>query len=320
MNFRYFTTTRLHIKVSVDYISFISRCFRVSTMSKGKMTSYYKPAPSQGDTKSESGKSIKKKEEFIFFFGQNYVFSQFHKVDFTVDGEEYCCMEQYMHHQKALTFKDMKTAREIMLTTEPKLHKKLGRQVTSFDPKKWATESVEVVRKGNIEKFSQNKRYREIMFSTYPKTLVEASPRDKVWGIGLGKNNEKAKDRSQWRGKNLLGQTLTEVRDTLMKKFDVDPEAAANLPELDIYIKTKSSSPRKMPRKSVTPEKYQRKKADSSSKKVITDTKIYTSEKSTPIKDKKTPSKSSSSKKRKETSDDIKNSPSKKRKIDFDKD
>ena len=56
-----------------------------------------------------------------------------------------------------------------------------------------------------------------ILFETYPKLLVEASPRDRLWGIGLGASNPKAQNPAEWRGKNLLGKCLTEVRDKLMK-------------------------------------------------------------------------------------------------------
>lgn len=98
------------------------------------------------------------------------------------------------------------------------------------------------------------------MFSTYPKTLVEASPRDKLWGIGMGRNNPDATNRSKWRGKNLLGETLTEVRSILMQRFDVDPEEAAKQPELNIYIDPKKSNVKKKmseksPKKDKTPKK-----------------------------------------------------------------
>ena len=59
---------------------------------------------------------------------------------------------------------------------------------------------------------------RKALFDTYPKTLVEASPRDRVWGIGMGASNPEAQDKKQWRGKNLLGYTQTRIRDRLMKK------------------------------------------------------------------------------------------------------
>lgn len=64
--------------------------------------------------------------------------------------------------------------------------------------------------------FSQHKRIKEILFRTYPKIIVEASPLDAIWGIGLAEDEPDASDEARWRGKNYLGYILTEVRDELM--------------------------------------------------------------------------------------------------------
>lgn len=69
-----------------------------------------------------------------------------------------------------------------------------------------------------IFQYSQNDKMKKELFATFNKTLVEASPRDRLWGIGLGQDNKKVHDKKLWRGKNLLGYALTEVRDTLLKK------------------------------------------------------------------------------------------------------
>ena len=66
-----------------------------------------------------------------------------------------------------------------------------------------------------FKQFSQNADLRKTFLATHPRTLVEAAPRDRLWGIGLGAFNPKARNRSQWRGRNLLGQILTEVREEL---------------------------------------------------------------------------------------------------------
>lgn len=155
-------------------------------------------------------------EKFVFFYGKDFVFSQFHPAKFTVDGVTYTCMEQYMHHQKALTFKDAVRAKQIMETTNPVEHKKLGRQVINFDKDVWNEESVKVVRKGSLEKYRQNPELKAQLLATHPRTLVEASPRDRLWGIGMGSKHPDARNPSKWRGRNLLGYILTDVRDTLI--------------------------------------------------------------------------------------------------------
>ena len=72
--------------------------------------------------------------------------------------------------------------------------------------------------------FSQNPEMKKILFDTYPKILVEASPRDRLWGIGMGANNPNAENPDKWRGKNLLGYCLVAVRDKLMKEEGLIPK------------------------------------------------------------------------------------------------
>lgn len=69
-----------------------------------------------------------------------------------------------------------------------------------------------------LSQFSQNKELLEKLLATHPRTLVEASPRDRIWGIGLGASNPMAQDRKHWQGRNLLGQILTEVREQLREE------------------------------------------------------------------------------------------------------
>ncbi|MDJ0633261.1 MAG: NADAR family protein [Xenococcaceae cyanobacterium MO_188.B29] len=72
-----------------------------------------------------------------------------------------------------------------------------------------------IVVKGNLAKFSQKEALKEFLLNTKERILVEASPRDRIWGIGLGQNNPDAANPYQWQGLNLLGFALMEVRDIL---------------------------------------------------------------------------------------------------------
>ncbi|MCI8649796.1 MAG: NADAR family protein [Anaerotruncus sp.] len=135
--------------------------------------------------------------------------------DFTVDGITYSCAEQYMMAEKARLFGDAQMLQSILDAKHPKEMKALGRAVRNFDKAVWDARCYEIVRTGNIYKFSQNVQLWEFLAGTRKRILVEASPRDRIWGIGMGAQNPDAQDPMKWRGKNLLGFALTEVRDLL---------------------------------------------------------------------------------------------------------
>jgi hypothetical protein len=103
----------------------------------------------------------------------------------------------------------------ILAAEHPAEAKKLGRLVRGFDDAVWEAERYAIVVRGNLAKFGQHEELRRYLLSTAPRILVEASPRDRVWGIGLGGHNEKAQRPSEWRGRNLLGFALTTVRERL---------------------------------------------------------------------------------------------------------
>ncbi|WP_454998543.1 NADAR family protein [Capnocytophaga granulosa] len=166
-----------------------------------------------------------KKPKFVFFWKPNAevvnesYFSQWQPSPFCVDVEEYCCAEQYMMAEKARLFGDEEVEEEIMNTSDPKLMKALGRKVRNFDPQVWDKAKYSIVLNGNYYKFTQNKAMMDFLLSTGDKILVEASPLDTIWGIGLSKDNEKAQNIAAWRGKNLLGFALMEVRDEIRKLY-----------------------------------------------------------------------------------------------------
>lgn len=123
-----------------------------------------------------------------------------------------------MMQQKAVLMNDMDTAKIIMALYKPNEMKHFGRYVKNFSRTLWDQDCMEIVEKGNIAKFLQNDDLKKILVSTYPKTLVQASPYDKIWGIGLRKDDPRAWNKSTWLGKNLLGEILTRVRDKLREE------------------------------------------------------------------------------------------------------
>jgi len=100
-----------------------------------------------------------------------------------------------------------------MKPSNPKEQKRLGRQVKNFEPIIWDRCKYSIVYLGNMAKFTQNEELKRILLATGEKTLVEASPLDQIWGIGLAEDSPLAQDRKTWRGENLLGKALTAVKD-----------------------------------------------------------------------------------------------------------
>lgn len=166
----------------------------------------------------QQDKRLDKREHFCFFFGKDAPFSNFHPARFTVDGVIYTCSEQFMMHQKAVLFRDWFHAEEIMKAKVPLQMKKFGRKVQNFNPDIWGARSEKIMKRGLKAKFTENEHLKRELINTFPRILVEASPRDRLWGIGLGAKNEKAHCRLTWRGKNKLGYLLTDIRNEIMEE------------------------------------------------------------------------------------------------------
>jgi ribA/ribD-fused uncharacterized protein len=155
-------------------------------------------------------------QAYTFFFTEASPFSQWYACRFEAHGHVFNCAEQYMMHGKAVLFGDAATAEKILLADHPRQHKALGRKVSPFDDKLWKRERENIVMAGSRAKFTQNAELRAALLATAGTTLVEASPYDKIWGIGLAASDPRAQDPAQWRGQNLLGQILTRLRDELL--------------------------------------------------------------------------------------------------------
>ncbi len=141
--------------------------------------------------------------------------SQWWPAPFTVDGVVYPSAEHFMMAGKALLFGDTEVAEQIVKASHPGAAKALGRQVRGFDEQRWAEERFGIVVTGNVAKFSQHPQLARFLLATGERVLVEASPRDRVWGIGLAADDERAASPRTWRGLNLLGFALMEVRHRL---------------------------------------------------------------------------------------------------------
>ena len=156
-------------------------------------------------------------ERFTFFYG-GYA-SQWASSFFTIDGVVYNTAEQYMMAEKARLFGDDDALEIIMGTDNPKIQKATGRTVRNFNRDVWEKNAKLIVYRANFAKFTQNKEMLNWLLSTAGTTLVEASPWDTIWGIGLNANDPRARDRNQWQGTNWLGEIITQVREDIQTMF-----------------------------------------------------------------------------------------------------
>lgn len=161
------------------------------------------------------------KMRFVFFWGHQPAksgiitascFSQWYSAPFVVEGQRYPTEEHFMMAEKASLFGDYETKEQIIHAPNPGAAKALGRQVRGFDESVWLEHRFAIVVQANAAKFGQNAELGQFLQQTGDCILVEASPVDKVWGIGLAQDDERVHNPNQWRGLNLLGFALMHVR------------------------------------------------------------------------------------------------------------
>ncbi|WP_282701009.1 NADAR family protein [Streptomyces sp. CC219B] len=141
--------------------------------------------------------------------------SQWWPSPFTVDGVEYATAEHWMMAGKARLFGDAEAERQVLAADHPSKAKNAGRLVRGFDEGAWERERFRIVVEGSVHKFGSDDTLRAFLLGTGERVLVEASPVDRIWGIGLAANDEAAMDPERWRGPNLLGFALMEARERL---------------------------------------------------------------------------------------------------------
>lgn len=162
-------------------------------------------------------------ERFTFFWGRSgetSYLSNWYISDFEFKGHVFHSGEQMFMWQKAILFGDKEIAETILQTpvttfSDNKKIKNLGRMVKNFDEETWSEHREDLIYEGLLEKFRQNESLKSKLLSTGDTIIVEASPYDRVWGIGLSRYDYDALDPSKWRGLNLLGEVLMRVRRTL---------------------------------------------------------------------------------------------------------
>lgn len=179
----------------------------------------YAEPMSVGDLRERAARG--ERLRYLFFWGHRPnrdgsvgagCLSQWWPAEFTVDGARYPTAEHWMMAEKARLFRDSAAEERVLAASTPGEAKKVGRGVRGFDEAAWREHRFDIVARGSVHKFDQHPDLRSYLLASAGRVLVEASPRDRVWGIGMGAGNEHAGNPAQWRGTNLLGFALMRAR------------------------------------------------------------------------------------------------------------
>lgn len=165
------------------------------------------------------------KAKYIFFWGhnsqKNFVdktcLSQWYPSPFIKDNIQYITAEHFMMAEKARLFHDSEALNKILATKKPGAAKAFGRSVKGFNLKIWEKKRFDIVKEASFLKFSQNEKLRQFLMNTKKRILVEASPKDRIWGIGISEDHEDIENPVKWKGQNLLGFAIMDARDLLVK-------------------------------------------------------------------------------------------------------
>lgn len=151
-------------------------------------------------------------ENFVFFWGNREIYSNFYKKPFFYKGVKIPCPEVGFMMEKAIQFNDMDILNKLKTAHNPARAKELGRKIKNYDDAIWNEVRYDRMKEVLIAKFSDPALKKQLK-DTGKRILVEASPMDKIWGIGMDENHPQVEDISKWKGQNLLGQVLMDIRD-----------------------------------------------------------------------------------------------------------
>jgi ribA/ribD-fused uncharacterized protein len=144
--------------------------------------------------------------------------SNFYPAKFIYRGHEFPTSEHALMASKAALFWDFDRFQMILKTDSPRSAKYYGRQVKNFDDNIWYYARYKIMVDILLAKFGQNQELKEFLLSTGESILVECSPSDKIWGVGLAINDSLWEDEKNWQGQNLLGYALMSARGVLLNE------------------------------------------------------------------------------------------------------
>lgn len=147
------------------------------------------------------------------FWGQASPFSNWRAGKITLDGFDYSCGEQRMMHCKAALFGDLAASERVLASPSPWSQKQIGRSIRGYDEAVWEDDRMPMMIEIVFQKAIQDDSTRAHLMATGTAVIVEASPHDPVWGIGLSENDPASLDPSLWKGRNLLGRAWMAARE-----------------------------------------------------------------------------------------------------------
>ena len=181
---------------------------------------------------------MRETDTHIYFFRNKDIYSNFYYSNIKISTITFCCSEQALMYFKARLFKDDEIAGNILQNNNPHEIKQLGRKVKNFDENIWLKERDTILFQILYQKFCKNPYLKKELLKTNDKILVEASPYDKIYGVGLSEDNDNILDDKNWKGENLLGNILMNVRDMLkIKDHELNYKLADNPYKLISLIK-----------------------------------------------------------------------------------
>ncbi|KAK6022131.1 hypothetical protein OSTOST_12184 [Ostertagia ostertagi] len=170
-------------------------------------------------------KSTVTEGNFIPYSLDTHAFSnQHHCPRLLIHEQKFSSAEQFYMWTKARFFKDFNAANAILYLKDPKMIKQVDSQLKNVDVNQWMKFSWKVRMKAAMAKFKQNRRMRYQLFRTIGSTLVEANVDDTYWGVGLSSDDPNIADPSKWRGANVMGEVLMQIRDVLKEDPDYSDE------------------------------------------------------------------------------------------------
>ena len=167
-----------------------------------------------------------KRYKYVFFWGHrakvpgvvdSSCLSNWFPAPFEREGVRYATAEHYMMAGKARLFGDEEALRRVLAAGSPGAAKQVGREVRNFNEERWKEARSRIVEEGVYTKFAQNEALGAFLVGTKRRVLVEASPKDRIWGIGMSRDEEGAKNPLLWNGLNLLGFALMRARERLSR-------------------------------------------------------------------------------------------------------
>lgn len=154
-------------------------------------------------------------DDYIFFY-KDWL-SNFQRTYFEYKDHEFTSTEQAFMYMKAMFFQDYESAINILDSKTPNDARLLGRKVKGYDDKKWSEVRYKIFYDLNLIKYTTDMKLQRMLLDPKfdGKIFVEASPIDRIWGIGISEDKDPEYKEHEW-GRNFLGKIITNIRNRII--------------------------------------------------------------------------------------------------------